>query len=141
VGWGLIVLGLIAVALFLAFSEGAPVVTVNDEVELSQAPESVERDVFGALGSIRGSTMTSLLPGHVVIVTKSTPAWAVLVGILVLPLGLLLIAFVRNEHVLNVRFLKHGAGTTVQVAGRSRKKVALAVGAAFDRLGRPALDD
>ncbi|GAA3834683.1 hypothetical protein [Nocardioides panacisoli] len=123
------------VVLLVLVSVSSVVVTVNDEETLPLDQATVERLAFGRLGSISGVTMTQVFPGQVSLVSRWLPGWALLVGLLTFPVGLLVLFLVRNEAVLHVRFLDDGeTATTVQVAGRARKRVALDVGEIFDAL-------
>lgn len=135
----LLLLGaLLIVAFVLLVSRGSQVVVVNDDVVIAASQAEVERQSFGMLGSIPGATMTQSMPGQVVVTAKWTPSWVIVVAILSFPLGLLLLLLVRQDLVLNVRFAETSGGTLVQVTGKSRRKVAIAVGAAFDRLSGSA---
>lgn len=136
--WGSIAvvatLVLLAVLIVIA-SAGSAIVTVSDEVTVPQDQDTVERLAFGALGSIPGVTMTQMFPGQLGLASKWLPGWALLVGLLTLPLGLLVLFLVRSEAILYIRFLSDGdTTTTVQVAGRARKRVALRVGDIFDTM-------
>lgn len=128
------ILVLLAVLIVIA-SVSSAIVTVNDEVTVPHDQATVERLAFVSLGSIPGVTMTQMFPGQVGLGTRWLPGWALLVGLLTLPLGLLVLFLVRNEAILYVRFLGDGdTTTTVPVAGRARKRVALRVGEIFDAM-------
>lgn len=122
---------LLVVAVIVAASRSSSVVTVNDQVELPLDLATVERDAFGPLGAVRGASMSQSLPGQVTLTTSFIPTWAVLLGILAFPIGLLLLFLIRRELTLHVRYVEQGGGTLVQVAGKTRKNVALAVGEIF----------
>ena len=129
-----LVVTLIALAVIVVTTRWKSVVSVNDAIILHADRAAVERITFGPLGSIPSSQLTSATPGQVTITSSWTPTWAVFVGILTIPIGLLLLLLVRQTLTLHVRFLNHEGGTLVQVAGKARKKVALAVGEAFNQM-------
>ena len=129
-----VVLALLAVLVVLT-AAGSAVVPVNDEQALPRDLATVERVAFGSLGSIPGVTMSQMFPGQFSLVSKWLPGWALVVGLLTLPLGLLVLLLARNEATMHVRLLGDGeSATTVQVAGRARKRVALRVGEIFDAM-------
>lgn len=106
-----------------------PVVTVNDQMSIDGiSPAELDRRVFGRLGAVPRSQMGQVFPGHVTLTSSSIPGWAVLVGLLTFPVGLLLLLLIRQQLSLHVRVLPDGRGSLVQVAGKARKSVALEVG-------------
>lgn len=132
----LVISVLLLVAILAASSRRKSVVTVNDQIEIAMDRDRVEQFAFGPLGSIQGAAVTQAVPGQMTLVSKWTPTWAVVIGILSFPVGLLLLLLIRQELVMHVRFLDNGGTTLVQVAGKSRKRVALAVGEALEALAR-----
>lgn len=133
----LVALAALVVALSVLLSRRSTVVSVNDDVAIRLPQAEVERRSFGALGSIPAATMTQSIPGQLTVTTKWPPSWVILVAILSFPIGLLLLLLVRQDLVLNVRFVETKEDTLVQVAGKSRRKVAIAVGETFNRLPEP----
>lgn len=128
----------LVVVLILLGSRRSSVVTVNDDMILASLPNEVERRAFGALGSVPGATMGQVFPGQLTLTSKWTPSWVVVVAILSFPLGLLLLLLVRQDLVLHVRFTESTEGTLAQVAGKSRRKVAIAVGEVFNQMSYAA---
>lgn len=130
----LLISALVVLALLVAGSRRKSVVTVNDQLAIALPRGQVEQFAFGPISSIPGAAVTQAVPGQTTLVTKWTPTWAVVVGILAFPLGLLLLLLIRQDLVLHVRFVDSSGGTLVQVAGRSRRRTALAVGEALEAL-------
>ncbi|WP_370288654.1 hypothetical protein [Nocardioides sp.] len=121
----LLLVGAVALGLLLR----DPVVTVDDEMSIDgMSPAELDRRVFGRLGAVRRSQMGQVFPGHVALTSSSIPGWAILVGLLTFPVGLLLLLLIRQQLSLHVRVLPDGRGSLVQVAGKARKSVALEVG-------------
>lgn len=121
----LLVIGAIVLGLILR----DPVVTVDDQMSIDgMSPAELDRRVFGRLGAVLRSQMGQVFPGHVTLTSSSIPGWAVLVGLLTFPVGLLLLLLIRQQLSLHVRVLPDGRGSLVQVAGKARKSVALEVG-------------
>lgn len=136
VGFGiveLVVALLLIGAIVLGLLLRDPVVTVNDQMSIDGiSPAELDRRVFGRLGAVRRSQMAQVFPGHVTLTSSSIPGWAILVGLLAFPVGLLLLLLIRQRVLLNVRVLPEGGGSLVQVAGKARTSVALEVGRIVD---------
>jgi len=124
----IVVPALVVLAVVAAGMRRATVVSVNDETRLRAGRADVERQSFGPLGSITGSQMTQAVPGQVTLTSSWIPTWAVFIGILAFPVGLLLLLLVRQSLPLHIRYLDVADGTLVQVSGKTRKRVALEVG-------------
>lgn len=62
------------------------------------------------------------------------PAWAIVVGVLTLPLGLLLIFLVREHADLNIRIRPDGAGCRLRVVGRAPAPTVAAVESWMERV-------
>lgn len=123
---------LVIVAIAAAAWRRSQVVTVNDQTRQHADQAQVERHAFGALGTIPKAALTQAVPGQMTLVSKWTPTWAVVVGILAFPVGLLLLLLIRQELTLHVRFNQEADGSThVHVSGKTLKRVAEAVGRAL----------
>ena len=128
--WAILVLASLVVLLLTR----PRVVLVNDELKLAQTPGDVEQRAFGRLGSIPGCQMTQSSFGQLSIATTTTPLWAVFLGILTLPIGLLLIFLVRRTWTIHVRYSDAAEGTLVQVSGKTKKRVAEQIADIFQNL-------
>ena len=68
------------------------------------------------------------------------PAWAIVVGVLTLPLGLLLIALVREHADLTLRVGPEGTGCRLRVVGRTAASTLVSLESLVERLG-PSADE
>lgn len=99
----LMVLALAALAVIVVTTRRRAVVAVNDQMIVPYDHTTVERSTFGPLGAVPQSQMTQAVPGQVTLTSTWTPTWAVFVGVLTMPIGLLLLLFVRQPLTLHVR--------------------------------------
>jgi hypothetical protein len=115
-----------------------PIVTVVDDRTSSRPYAEVDADIARLLGSTRGYDLRMMLPGTYTLSYRRTPGWALLLGVVTFPVGILIILLARETFVLTFSVTATEAGTRVTVVGRAHEKVALAVGAAIERrLGEP----
>jgi hypothetical protein len=121
------------IALAVVRSVMNPAVNVVDD-QMSQRPYSeVDADVARLLGGTRGYDVRMVLPGTYTLSYRRTPAWALVLGVVTFPIGILIILLSRETFVLTFSVTATEAGTRVTVVGRAHEKVALAVGAAIER--------
>jgi hypothetical protein len=132
-----VIILVVLVALMALAARGAAPVTVNDETLIPVAPAELEGRAVRGLRSIPRATVTQPFPSQFLVCSKRIPPWAIVVGLLTLPFGLILLLLVRSRMVLLVRLDDDGGSTRVRAAGQARTDVALAVGHTVTRL-RPA---
>ncbi len=125
---------LFAVLLLVLLWTRPRIVMVNDQVELKRTPSDVEQRAFGRLGSIPGCQMKQSSVGQFSLVTSTTPGWAIFLGVITLPIGLLLLFLVRQTWTIHVRYSDAAEGTLVQVSGKTKKRVAEQIADIFQNL-------
>jgi hypothetical protein len=110
-----------------------PVVTVVDDRRSARPYAELDADVARLLGGTRGYDLRMVLPGTYTLSYRRTPGWALLLGLVTFPIGILIILLSRETFVLTFAVTATEAGSRVTVVGRAHEKVALAVGAAIER--------
>ena len=110
-----------------------PVVTVVDELHTTAAYDAVDAEVAQLLGSTRGYELRMLLPGTYTLSYRRTPGWALVLGVVTFPIGLLVIILSRETLTITVSVTSSGDSTRITVVGQANRDVALAIGAALDR--------
>ena len=68
------------------------------------------------------------------------PAWAIVIGVLTLPIGLLLIALVREHADLTLRVVPEGTGCRLRLVGRAPASTLISLESLVERLG-PSADE
>jgi hypothetical protein len=74
-----------------------------------------------------------LLPGTYTLSYRRTPGWALVLGVVTFPIGLLVIILSRETLTITVSVTSSGDSTRITVVGQANRDVALAIGAALDR--------
>jgi hypothetical protein len=136
-----IVAVLVTVALAVALFSTNPVVDVADEMTTPMSSVEAEARIGEALAVVPGVTVRQVLPGTRTIVYRHPPRYSVLLGILTLPLGLLVLLFVRETLLLTVSVARVEGGTRILVAGRAHRKLSSALGEALQSLVAPRAVD
>jgi hypothetical protein len=137
-----VVLTILAVLIALAVVRAImnPIVTVVDDRTSVRPYSELDADVARLLGSTRGYDLRMVLPGTYTLSYRRTPWWALVLGVVTFPIGILIIFLARETFVLTFSITALGAGSRVTVVGRAHEKVALAVGTAIERrLGEPLM--
>jgi hypothetical protein len=132
VGAVVVVLALLAVS--VASYIGNPVLDVADELTTTLPAPEAESVVADVLTAVPYTERRSVLPGTWTVSYRHHPRYAVLLGILAFPVGLLVILFVRETLVLTVTITSDAGGSKVAVVGRAHQKLALALGDALKGL-------
>lgn len=128
---GMVIIVVLALLLLVMPSEAR----VDDEIVVPMPRETVQRRLFGPLGSLRASRLETASTGQWSVHSSYLPSWALVVAVLLFPVGLVVLLFARRRLVLHVRFLEEqGGGTRVQVAGRARRGVAWDVARAVESI-------
>ena len=131
----LVVLGilvvLVAIPVVRALSN--PIVNVADELRTTQSYVEVDAEVAALLGRARGYDLRMAVPGTYSLSYRTTPAWALVLGVLTFPVGLLVIFLARETLTLTVSVTGLEPGARIVVVGRSHTKVAIAVGEALQK--------
>jgi len=136
----LVVLAILAVLVTVPIVRAImnPIVTVVDDRTSARPYAELDADVARLLGSTRGYDLRMVLPGTYTLSYRRTPGWALVLGVLTFPIGILVFFLARETFVLTFSVTALEAGSRVTVVGRAHEKVALAVGAAIERrLGEP----
>jgi hypothetical protein len=110
-----------------------PVVTVVDELRTTAAYDAVDAEVAQLLGRTRGYELRMLLPGTYTLSYRRTPGWALVLGVVTFPIGLLVIILSRETLTITVSVTSSGDSTRITVVGQANRDVALSIGAALDR--------
>lgn len=106
---------------------------VSDETVVPRPRDVVEPQMLRMVASLPASHVDDATPGQVTVRSSYMPSWAVLVAIFAFPIGLVVLAFARRKLELYVRFLDEPGGETrVLVVGRTRRRIARAIGEAVD---------
>ena len=134
----LVALVVVLVLLAVAASVTNPVVDVADELSSSLSPEAVASAVGETLAALPRTQLRLVLPATWTVSYRRHPRYAVLLGILTLPIGLLVLLLVRETLQLTVSVTRDDDHTRVLVVGRAHQKLALALGARLGHLTEPA---
>ncbi|MGY2874612.1 hypothetical protein ACVW00_001802 [Marmoricola sp. URHA0025 HA25] len=135
-----IVVVLAVVALAVAVSWANPVVDVADETTTARSADEVRAVVAGALADLRGVQVRMDLPGTWTVSYRHHPRYAVLLAILSLPVGLLVLLFVRETLLLTISVTGDSGSTRILVVGHAHKKLAESLGERIQPLSEsPAL--
>jgi hypothetical protein len=142
----LVLLGilLVLVALPITYAVTNPVVGVADDLTTTTPYVEVDSELATMLANTRGYEIQVLAAGTYALSYRRAPAWALVLGLLTFPFGILIILFSRERLTLTFSATAIGSGTRLLVFGRVHEKLARATGAAvqlrLDRL-RAAPDD
>lgn len=126
-----IFLALIAVPVVRSFNN--PVVTVADVTTSARPYDDVDADVARLLGSSKGYELQMVLPGTYTLSYRRTPGWALVLGVVTFPLGILIMLLARETLTLTISVTAAERGTRVTVVGQANQKLARAIGAAIER--------
>jgi hypothetical protein len=105
-----------------------PVVSVADHLTTAMPYDEADLAVVALLQSARGYDVALMAPGTYRLSYRRTPAWAIVLGILTFPLGIVLILLARETFTLTVSLVPAQAGTRVTVVGKAHRSVAEGVG-------------
>jgi hypothetical protein len=132
-----IALVLLVIATSVALTSTNPVVDVADEMTAAMSPAEAEALVDRALAVIPAAQVSRVLPGTWTLSYRRHPRYSVVLGLLALPVGLLVLLFVRETLVLTVSVVPDETGTQVLVVGRAHRQLAAALGEALQPLLGP----
>jgi len=127
----LIVLGvlLVLVSLPIVFDIINPVVNVADDLSTTAHYAEVDSEVAQLLGNSRGYDIEMLTPGTYTLSYGRFPTWALVLGLLTFPIGILIVWFARERLTLTFSATATESGTRLLVFGRAHQKLALVTGA------------
>ena len=130
-----VVLGvlLVLVSLPVVYAFINPVLDVADELNTTAPHAEVDAVVTELLGNSRGYDIQMMASGTYTLSYRRSPAWALMLGLLTLPIGILIILFVRERLTLTFSATATESGTRLLVFGRAHEKLALTTGAALQR--------
>jgi hypothetical protein len=124
---------LVLVAIPMVRSITNPVVTVADHVTSATPYDDADVAVADLLQSARGYDLALLVPGTYQLCYRRTPAWAIALGILTFPIGILVFLLARETFTLTISLVRVEIGTRVTVVGKAHRNVAEGVGAGLQR--------
>lgn len=126
----LLILGFLATVALVPtiYAWSNPIVNVVDELTSSTPYAVADTEVAQILGATRRLEFRMVLPGTYTLSYRHYPTYALVLGVLTFPLGLLLLFLVREILMLTVSVTEAGRGSRVTVVGRAHTKLALAVG-------------
>jgi len=119
---------LVVIAMSVAASWDNPVVEVADEMTTTMSVAQAESLIGEALAVVPRVQVCTVLPGTRTVSYRHHPRYAVALGILTLPVGLLVLLLVRETLLLTVSVTRDAGSTRVLVVGRAHKKPAVALG-------------
>jgi hypothetical protein len=129
----LVVLAIIfvLVALAVVYSITNPVVNVADDLTTASPYAEVDSALAQLLANTRGYEVQLMAPGTYALTYRRAPAWALVLGLLTFPLGILVVWLCRERLTLTFSATAVEAGTRLLVFGRVHQKLALATGTAI----------
>jgi hypothetical protein len=139
----LVVLGIVFVlaAVPVVYAITNPVVNVADDLTTTTTYAEVDSELADLLCNTRGYDVQLIAPGTYALSYRRTPAWALVLGLLTLPLGILIVLLARERLTLTLSATPTESGTRLLVFGRVHEKLARATGAAVQRRLAPATAD
>ena len=124
-----ILLVLVSVPVVLAISN--PVVNVVDDMTTTTPYAEVDSELTKLLGNSRGYEIQMMAPGTYTLSYRRSPAWALVLGLLTFPIGILIVLFAREKLTLTFSATATESGTRLLVFGRAHEKLACATGGAI----------
>lgn len=125
----LLLLALIAVPIVLDIRN--PVVSVVDDLTTTVGYAEVDSELTKLLANSRGYDIQMMAPGTYSLSYRRSPGWALVLGLLTFPIGILIVLFAREKLTLTLSATATGSGTRLLVIGRVHEKLALATGSAI----------
>lgn len=101
-------------------------VRVSQEWRPALTREAVEQVLFMSFAAVPGAQWRPQADGSWIYTVRRVPSWAILLGLLTLPFGLLLL-LVKETADLHVRLLDDGGGCLVRAVGRTPDATAQAL--------------
>jgi hypothetical protein len=134
-----VVLGLLLILVTLpvvrAFTN--PIVTVADDLDTTAPYADVDAALAKLVGGTRGYDVQMPVPGTYTLSHRRSPAWALVLGLVTFPAGILIIWLAREQLTLTLSATATDSGTRVLALGRVHRKLARTAGAAVThRLAR-----
>jgi hypothetical protein len=123
-----LLLALISVPILLDIRN--PVVSVLDDLTTTAPYAEVDSELTKLLGNSRGYDIQTLGPGTYTLSYRRSPGWALVLGLLTFPIGILIVLFAREKLTLTLSATATESGTRLLVVGRVHEKLALATGTA-----------
>jgi hypothetical protein len=120
---------LVLVSLPVVFAILNPVVNVVDDLTTTALYVEVDSELAQLLGNSRGYDIQMMAPGTYTLSYRRTPTWALVLGLLTFPIGILIVLFAREKLTLTLSATATESGTRLLVFGRVHEKLALATGA------------
>lgn len=108
-----------------------PVVNVVDELMTTAPFSAVDSELTRLLGDSRGYDIQMMAPGTYNLSYRRSPAWALVLGLITFPIGVLLLLFARETLTLTFSATPTESGTRLLVFGRAHRKLATACGTAL----------
>lgn len=136
----LVVLGIFFVlaAAAVVYAITNPVVNVADDLNTTTPYTEVDSELADLLGNTRGYDVQLMAPGTYALSYRRAPAWALVLGLLTFPVGILIVLLARERLTLTLSATATESGTRLLVFGRVHEKLARATGAAVQRRLAPA---
>jgi len=129
----LVLVGLVALVLVST----DPWITASQTITVrGVSAAELKRPVRGLLAASGGSELT-FTGGSFVLVVRRIPGWAILAGLLTLPLGLILLFLVRRSETLLVVLSDVDGGAEVRVLGRTKQSVIKTLAKGLGSLSTP----
>jgi hypothetical protein len=129
---------LLAIGAWLSWRERW--VRVAREWDVDLPPQELDDEVVAAFAHAPGGRLRRAGPDGWTRSVSRTPAWAIVVGLLTLPLGVLLLLLVREHADLHLRVRAEGAGSRLRAVGRARSGDVEALGSSMDRVAARLTD-
>lgn len=124
-----LLLALVAVPIVLDIRN--PVVSVVDDLTTTAPYAEVDAELMKLLGNSRGYDIQMMVPGTYTLSYRRSPGWALVLGLLTFPIGILIVLFAREKLTLTLSATATESGTRLLVIGRVHEKLALATGTAI----------
>jgi hypothetical protein len=107
-----------------------PIVNVADDLSTTTPYTEVDSELAQLLGEARGYVVQLVAPGTYALSYRRAPAWALVVGLLTFPIGILIVVFSREKLTITFSATAIESGTRLLVFGRVHERLARATGTA-----------
>ena len=108
-----------------------PIVNVADDLKTTTPYAEVDSELAQLLGDTRGYEVQVVAPGTYALSYRRAPAWALVLGLLTFPIGILVVVFSREKLMLTFSATPIESGTRLLVFGRVHERFARATGTAI----------
>jgi hypothetical protein len=129
---------LVAIAAWLTSRERW--VRVAREWDVDLPPAAVDDELVTTFAPATRGRLRRAGPDGWTRSVSRTPAWAIVLGLLTLPLGVLLLLLVREHADLHLRVRPEGTGSRLRAVGRARSADAAALDSSMDRVAARLTD-